>query len=1031
MRKIRYILLSVLCTVCISACQDDLIENASTGGVDRNKPVKVDLKFSVPDEDEVNVSRTSYANSNLGDLHLFIFNGNAFLGDEQVTSDNIQSTNDANGNVYTISATLYEGEQTVYAVGNVTAQTNYWDSPVNALRTAAENGRDDFLATLYNVYQDVVSSGSFVDFPGDYRPLAGSGEVTVQNGSANGTIYMKREVARIKLNVNMTYTVSEYGDRYNNQITFTPQTYSVYNVASKGYVMETEGNTQREGVSEGFYAVENRSNFNVSDGQVATIGDGFNIPENIQQPIAQGTTYADRDKWNSEGNEGAADNEKTWTYASPYATYIVIKGNYVETKADGQVVYSGPTSYTFHLGEWSGNGFGDFNVKRNTIYTYTVSIHGVENMIVEVDTEVENQPGAEGDIIELGQGSEVFNLDSHYEQVYVEYNLSDIANTIKNSGIRDDEIDDAIATNFMLSIHSPMNTKSNVEELSRPYTETEDEKMNGIDDGWIQFYSQDSRNSLSTYTSTANNDQFLLSPWDACKKMGQAVRALIDDESNSKPNIEGLRIYNSRGSSIYYACFTVFVNEYFYTEDLEGNKISWEKFARAEPRTLLIASNWKPSPDGNTTYAKARTYISQVSILTFYNTAAAQETNALGIESYNEYGVITGFGSSASSYNEKIVQDNNAYNGRANMLLDIDGQDWNDIPFTRIGYLDANPSSDDHQWDELTEDDRTNSAYYACMSRNRDLNRNGQIDDNEVRWYLPARSQYLRIGIGANTFNTDVQLYNGNKANLGQLDEERNSYPLNQLDKGTLYYSNTPYNKGSHYDAWELYWAVEVGAYGSNWDPNDTGTYGRRAQIRCVRNLPAYKYVSDVDSYGDIALAEPVYGVLKRLQGGNQNYIFDFGNRMAEGINRTRPYNGPYNPHNEMSQDQNKLYKAFVVADDYIQSRRGENETFSAAEAASGGDDNPCASYSEDGAPAGTWRTPNLNELTVMSTVADEIGLVANTMSSTTFSNSSVRGLFNYNGSMITAWNPGYGSGPIRCVRDATDEEIESADPVN
>ena len=149
------IVLSVLCAVCISACQDDLVENTSTGGADINKPVKVELKLNVPDEDEINMSRAvSYENSSLGDLHLFIFSGNAFLGDEQVTSANIQRTDNANRNVYTISATLYEGEQTVYAVGNVTTQTNYWDNPVNALREAAENGKDDFLNTLYSLNEN-------------------------------------------------------------------------------------------------------------------------------------------------------------------------------------------------------------------------------------------------------------------------------------------------------------------------------------------------------------------------------------------------------------------------------------------------------------------------------------------------------------------------------------------------------------------------------------------------------------------------------------------------------------------------------------------------------------------------------------------------------------------------------------------------------------------------------------------------------------------------------------------------------------
>lgn len=1031
MKKFNYILLTFFFAIGMVSCQDDLIEKVSAGGADVNNPVKVNLKFNVPDADEVNLSRVSYDNSDLGDLHLFIFDGNTFLSDESVTSDNIQRTSSTNGNEYTISATLYEGEQTVYAVGNVTTQTNYWESPVSALREAAANGRETFLTTLYNVRQDVVSGG-FVTFPGNYRPLAGSGDVTVQaDGSASGTIYMKREVARIKLNVNMNYTVTESGERNGNKVTFTPQTYSVYNVASKGYVMETEdGNTQRTAIADGFYAVENMTNFNVSDGEVATIGDGFNIPENLQQPKQQGTTYAQRDKWFEEGDEsGAADDAKEWTYAPQYGTYIVIKGNYVETDASGNVVYSAAPSYTFHLGEWdSENDFGNFNVERNTIYTYTVTIHGVENMIVEVETEDENQPGAEGDVIELGEGSEVFNLDAHYEQVYVEYNLSEIASTIRNSSIYEDEdaIENAIARSFMLSIHSPMNTKSGAEELVMPYIGNEEIAMSGIDSEWVQFYSQDSRETLSTYTSTRDeNDQYLLSPWDACQKMGEAVKDLIDNE-NTAPSVTGLRTYNNNGN--YYACFTVFVDEYFYTEDLSGSKVSWEKFARAEPRTLLIASDWNASPDGNTTYAKARTYISQASILTFYNTEAAQNTKALGIESYNEYGVISGFGNSRSfstqsAYNQKRTNVSDyETNGRANMLWDIDDLTWNNVPFTRIGYLSDNTGTDGHKWSKLTSDDKTNSAYYACLSRNRDLNRDGVIDDNEVRWYLPARSQYLRIGIGVNSFNTDVQLYNGNKNNLG-----RGTYPTNQLDYGTLYYSNTPYNKGDGYGAWELYWAVEVGAYGSNFDGNPQ--YGNQAQIRCVRNLPSNEIV-ETDSYGDEALAGPVYGELKRLNSGNHNYIFDFGNRMTSGINRTSPYNGPYGEHNEGS-EQNRLYKAFVVATDYL----GQDYSYTRATSYY---NNPCSSYSEDDYESSgwwdsdnRWRTPNLNELTVMSTVATELGLQANTMSSTTFSNNSVRGLFYYNGSMISAWDPGSGSGPIRCVRDATDEEIANAQPAN
>ena len=66
-----------------------------------------------------------------------------------------------------------------------------------------------------------------------------------------------------------------------------------------------------------------------------------------------------------------------------------------------------------------------------------------------------------------------------------------------------------------------------------------------------------------------------------------------------------------------------------------------------------------------------------------------------------------------------------------------------------------------------------------------------------------------------------------------------------------------------------------------------------------------------------------------------------------------------------------------------------------------------------------------------MSTVANELDLEASTLSSTKFTNQTVRFGFYYNGSIISAWDPELGRGPIRCVRDATDEEIQSARPVN
>lgn len=53
-----------------------------------------------------------------------------------------------------------------------------------------------------------------------------------------------------------------------------------------------------------------------------------------------------------------------------------------------------------------------------------------------------------------------------------------------------------------------------------------------------------------------------------------------------------------------------------------------------------------------------------------------------------------------------------------------------------------------------------NYADYACLSRNRDLNGNGVIDENELRWYLPAIKQYIGLAVGDNVLPKDARLYN-------------------------------------------------------------------------------------------------------------------------------------------------------------------------------------------------------------------------------------------------------------------------------
>lgn len=80
MKKIRYFIFMALCVIGFAACQDDFM-NRTTGGVDVDKPVKVDLRFEVPKSMQVEVTRADTSYSTISTLRLYVFNGNSLVGE--------------------------------------------------------------------------------------------------------------------------------------------------------------------------------------------------------------------------------------------------------------------------------------------------------------------------------------------------------------------------------------------------------------------------------------------------------------------------------------------------------------------------------------------------------------------------------------------------------------------------------------------------------------------------------------------------------------------------------------------------------------------------------------------------------------------------------------------------------------------------------------------------------------------------------------------------------------------------------------
>lgn len=1001
MRKIIYILI-VLLGIFESACQDDLgVANKNTADV--GSPTTVVLQFGVPNFSDIQITRAGDEEITVSSIRIYVFdvNGDTFLGSDDVT--NITSIGN---DTYAGTATLYEGTQIIYAIVNATS-TSLWTNPISELNNAAEQGKNAFLNTLYDIEPSLVRTNVLPALTSSNIPLSGKGEVHINNGTLDTnyrTVYLKRPYAAVNFEIETVQTLGGITK------TFTPQTYTLHNAPAQSYVMEEEEGISRTAVTgqDNFYTVHTEQ-INVASGGTATFG--FYVPENIQAYQNECNVFEDRDAY-----EGQGDN-KTYTNAPTNGTYIVINGEYRETE-NGNVTRYADVSYTIHLGDFSNNGsMSDFSVRRNYRYTYKMRVVGVDNIVVEATTDEEKQPSAEGDVVDLDEISELFNLDSHYEQVYVEYNLSDIARNIQahmnEEGTTNNEerLDELIAQNFLLSISTPMNTRTESDPI-QPYAGTvETDDMAGVDYHWAEFYSQGTRNAITSYTDTSADA--MLSPWQVCKKMGEAVKQICENTSVSVDDLTTITVDND-----IIAPFTVFIDEYVYTTDLSGQTVGWDRYTRQNPRTLMIASDMKISSDLNSIYSTVLTYITQTSIETFYSPSSAQSTNAMGIETYNEHGVITSTGNNVG-FGTNNMEGNvgSSYgNGRENMLINIGGLNtspqWSTyIDFNNVGYLSDNTNSGNVI--TALNTNNTNSAYKACLSRNRDLNRNGHIDDNEVRWYLPALNQYLRMGIGAQSLSAEARLYKGDKAELTSA-----GYPSSYLNEGALYYTNT--------NSENFYWAVEVGAYGS--------TMGNSAQIRCVRNLAKTSLVNRDDTpIGDDALAEAVYGSAPyQLRSGN--YMFNFGDRLNVSIFRLSPQEGPYQAHNE-DDDENMLPQAFVVSENYIRNNSYpyNDEIFNYSRIwGTSTQRDPCINYSENSDDKGLWRTPNLNELMVMSTAASTIGLESkNTFSRTQFSNQSVRYGFyyNYNGFITTNNNEIVNSGGyVRCVRDATASEIAESE---
>lgn len=1022
MKKIHLKIYTGILAVCmimagLSSCTVD--DFFGTDNVVEGEPVNITLNFAAVPSTDVRITRATGSDlSELSDIVICVFHGDGSF--EQIVTNYEGGGLKVNGNTvgtngenrYSVSFESTSGEKKLIAVANV-AEGAFWENLITDL-TAAYNEKktfDQVKAIVAEMSQRLVNQAGTTEGMQPFHVTSssqmlisgwnegvvfGTGDAVTKYGTYgdetnNVAIKMKRAMAHITFNI----AANPSGAKG----TFTPTSFRVYNIPTKSHLTNgiPEGtNLLTTGVANSDEEYVNTAFENIGTAQGGNYSFNFYMPENVQEPGGS-NTYKAREEW--EGASGASAENKTWKNAPQNSTFVVISGTF---EGDDTNPVTANVEYTIHLGNFGKSGdtsrdYGDFSVMRNYSYTYSVSVLDVNNIIVEAErTGGDYQNGAEGSVYDQSSTEYSYNLDAHYEQVYLEYNLSDIANSL-GQGLSGADLDDAIANQLILIIQSEAMDYTHESTPDEPYTtrnkrgtlspykiyadavrngseaDAADAKaavLNGAGEGiaptkgfdykWIEFLPQ-TGTGISKYPgisswamedlsgmengnfyagATGNNS--MLDVYDMIVEMGKAIKQIYGRET---PSSSSIRI--TPNGNDYVARFTAFVNEnYYLRHPLTGAEVdTWSVMTNKIPREMIIAMSTQTSADGNSSYSKIHSYISQLAMQTFYNDRVSS-LNAFGIETYNETPLRFVFGTPKST--DDLLDTNGRENQKILIGYSQSGRiNWSSyIDYQNNGWtasVGTNRSSHKLSADAYS----VQAAYSACMSRNRDLNGNGRIDEDEIRWFLPSLNEYIRMGIGANGISSAAQLYMGDKTTM-----TKGNYPSSYITDGSLYYTSSA-------DSRRVYWAVEKGSYGAI---NGSYTSGTPLPVRCIRNLPAKGTGTDVSKINGVT-SDATYKYYKN----NSPKLLVFKDRLIPSLYRQR-VSGSLNVHNE-DDDANSFYDGIFVAENFVRTGnawQGYTYTYNFGNIIgyNGRMTNPCSTYSEGGYT--NWRVPNLVELSAM-----------------------------------------------------------------
>lgn len=789
-------------------------------------------------------------------IYLFVFNSSGERQELLVNTDNPDQVRESNlftptdqmtpedqnqalgrGKITFVCGSLTKA--TIVAIANVTVKeetaTAYTVTPeqLDQIQTL-----DELKAEIMVMNQRSVGRGALFMMTGYAEDADGNTSVDIAGAESGATLSYSLKLRRTDAKVEVKITSEDNGRA---DFSFCPQTWQVVNVPAQSLILPA-GETDADGDGCEYFSTTpvELDSLDHNENMTQFTGGGFvfYMPENLKSPKdqipADGLTaeqqYAKREEWNTEPLQGGEDQSRPghtvdntdFKYANDNSTYLVITGDISYTNEEGKPV-NATTTYYIHLGYENGDP-NDYHTHRNYHYKYTIKVKGIHDIEIEVDKDGQyddndERPGHEGDVI-VSQNA-FYEFDCHYDRRLIYLSKEDLQSP---------DLAWSVSTPYSNGMHKI--SDGNIPTELRDYR-------------WIKFAVNDHYGVGQNYYVKYPGDQNYNDPYP--------VNGLPNNEQSPYYTRDGRYFPEARlmdinqlltylheeagktSSDIFdngTVAVTAFVDEFLYiwdptVDNPEMNLMLWKTKSVNWPDRMLhiISEGAQYSPDGNSSMINSLYTFKQKSIRTIYNT---DETltgliKAWGLEAVMEK--VSGDG--RLPVDEDMEDANSNDNGRTNTwnyLQSKRKRNWQVLPpgwvYEEIKWTDVLNVKSHYE----LNNDRYN-VFYACLLRNRDLDGDNIIDENEVRWYLASINQLTDIYIGEYALDYEARLYPYNPV--------EGSYPPGGSESNILWHYAS-----STYDATKngpfIVWAEEGPSKGnySQSDPN-----GQNYAYRCVRNL--------------------------------------------------------------------------------------------------------------------------------------------------------------------------------------------------